>query len=934
MSTLRVEMLGGLQVVSTPESIAVRKFRTRRVALLLAFLAMKPGTAHSRDQLGEMLWPEEDPKVQRARLRYELSKLRVSFESTFGTALLADDGGHAVVALNADVQSDVAEFDGLVKRAARINSAENRIEILRPTVALYRGDLLPGYDVPEGCPPEFDWITRERQYFREAAYQASVKLISDLRTLGLRDEATSRQQEVNVLFSDLEEENSIANRKTTVSVRETLPRHDPVEVSSYVVSPPIPLLQGKFFGRDEEIRWLRQWAITPNLSKNSEQRSTPTSRRRPVPKRLVTLLGPGGIGKTRLLIEAILGRAEAVVVPLTSVPPEGNDAQIYEAISSALKIVRRPNLPLQQQVVEALRVRPDAILLLDNCEHVIAACARCVSELLRACPSLRIGVTSQRALGIAEEVTLEISPLPVSDAHSLFLDRAQAVRPDFARTPSAQEAAREITDLLGGMPLALELAAARAVFLGPQQMLAQLRERLNFLSSSHPARPTRHRSMRAVLQWSTSLLSDGACRTLAFLSLFRTGTTMEALQAVADADGTLLDCLEELRLCSLLIVRQEEADDADTAPTRFDLLFHVREFAGELLTTEDRNGGWERHAEFWIAQVVAMPDAFKWGRWEAIRQLVVPDIDNIRAAIDGCIRLGLSGSLVRLTERLGTVLLELGYWSDTELLLQNAEEYGQLSPEQLARILGFRGALDRRRGNEERARAAWERRLAYVRQQADPDMEATVLFDLAGQAIDSRDNGRALQLLDEGLAITERENLAFRSVVGRVLMARVLRSHDLLPDARTWALDAWTRLSTITANPTQTLYVIIHLLPVFRSASDDSQIAQMIRMGVPLALETEQAFLLARLLDEAWPFWEAEGKLNLAGLGLFISREIHIELGSRLAEQSCAAMEQFRKRLCEQVENLHTGGESLAWIREPRVLTWRQAIQELRTAAF
>jgi predicted ATPase len=250
--------------------------------------------------------------------------------------------------------------------------------------------------------------------------------------------------------------------------------------------------------------------------------------------------------------------------------------------------------------------RAPTLLLLDNCEHLLAEAARLVQILLERIPTLTCLVTSRQPLALAGEREFPVFPLPVPPAPAapcalieyagvrLFLDRAQGVRPDFQVTRTNAAALAALVRRLEGLPLAIELAAARARVLTPAQMLARLEGRFDLLVSRQRGVTPRHRSLRATLDWSSALLPEELQRFFARLSVFRGDWAAEAAETVCAQEGTL-DRLEQLRECSLVIA--EEAGDQ----TRFRMLETVREYADERLDGEERRAAQARHASYFLA---------------------------------------------------------------------------------------------------------------------------------------------------------------------------------------------------------------------------------------------------------------------------------------------------------------------------------------------
>ncbi|BCM93381.1 putative HTH-type transcriptional regulator [Abditibacteriota bacterium] len=325
----------------------------------------------------------------------------------------------------------------------------------------------------------------------------------------------------------------------------------------------------RFFGRESEIQHLHRLLSQEETS-------------------LITLLGPGGSGKTRLSIEAArtLGddRFSIYFVPLADISGE---SFVFPAIRDAMKLPTLTGVAPRDQLFEALAERP-TLLILDNFEQLVEEGAHCVQELLGASPLLRLIVTSRQMLNLPGEREFPVPPLPVPaedtsalllkeiSSAALFIDRAQASRVDFRVDERNAPYIAAICQRLDGIPLALELAAARSLVLSPAQMLEKLRDRLDILSTRQRGVPERHRTLRTAIEWSYSLLSPDLQQFFAALSVFRGGWTLEAAEAVCE-ELDALDFLTRLRECSL-VVTQERGDE-----TRFRMLETLREYAATQL---------------------------------------------------------------------------------------------------------------------------------------------------------------------------------------------------------------------------------------------------------------------------------------------------------------------------------------------------------------
>ncbi len=456
--------------------------------------------------------------------------------------------------------------------------------------------------------------------------------------------------------------------------------------------------------------------------------------------RLLSLTGPGGAGKTRLavaLATAIAERFPAGVqfVALASIT---NPDLVATALADALGIQQVANRTIPQLIADQLRHSGPFLLLLDNFEQVLPA-ATVVSETLEACPSLKILVTSRSRLHIYGEQEFPVTPLAQNSAIELFVQRAAAVWPDFAITPENAAAVREICSRLDGLPLAIELAAARTRVLSPAAILDRLQSRLQLLTGGALDLPERQQTLRKTIDWSHGLLNQAEGKLFRRFSVFAGGSTLEAAEAVCNTSQDLgVDLFEGLS--SLVDKNLVQRLDRNEAEPRFGMLETIREYACERLTDSGEQFSARRaHAAYCLVLAEeGNPELSpaERGRW--LTQCDV-EIDNFRSALDFLFQTPDLDWALRLCVAL------FRFWDMREHLTEGRIRLeavlrlaGAERTEERARVSLFVGALATTQGDYPPAERFLEQSLSLYEELGD---ESGIAASLNALAVSARDRG-------------------------------------------------------------------------------------------------------------------------------------------------------------------------------------------------
>jgi predicted ATPase/DNA-binding SARP family transcriptional activator len=638
-------MLGPFEV-RTDDGVLVDVPGARLRGLLVA-LALEPGRVVPKATLVDWIWGEQPPSDAANALQRLVSRLRKLLPA--GTVEGQTDGYR--LRIDADAV-DAVRFERLLAQA-RSGDDPQGVRRLREALALWRGPALQDVGLQDSEAFEAA-ITRleglrltalEDRFDAEITLGNGAELITELTDLVAAHPV--RERLVAALMRAL-----VATGRDTEALlvyertRETLADELGVDPSPELSAVHVALLRGELGRREVTPKTNVRAELTTYIGKDADVAKV---RDLIAEHRLTTLVGPGGSGKTRLANETartMLGDLPDGVW-LVELAPIGADGDVAQATLAALKLRDAlvgdvPDAEPTDRVIAAIRDRA-MLLILDNCEHVIDSAATFAHRVLGECRQLRILATSREPLGIIGEALWPVSPLvlPAEDAAPaeiesapairLLLDRAVAVRKDLTSDARTLATMARICRALDGMPLAIELAAARLRTMTLEQLANRLDDRFRLLTGGSRTALPRHRTLRAVIDWSWELLSDAERIVLRRLAVFFGGASLEAAEQVCAGDG--VEAWQVLELLTALTEKSLVVAEGNDAP-RYRLLGTIKEYADDRLAEADESELVRRAHLAYFTELTETADPHL-RRGEQLDWLAVlePEHDNIAAAL-------------------------------------------------------------------------------------------------------------------------------------------------------------------------------------------------------------------------------------------------------------------------------------------------------------
>jgi predicted ATPase/DNA-binding SARP family transcriptional activator len=821
---------------------------------LLAFLLLNANRAVSSDAVIDAVWGTEREGAAK-RLQMAVLRLRKTLEPLAGqdgSRLRTVRGGYLLSVEPGEI--DAERFaDGVHdgRRALEVGDPARAREVLTEALAMWRGPPMAEVIFEDFAQADVRRLEELRLVALESRVDADLALGRDVEVIaeleGLLAQHPTRERLASQLMLALYRS---GRQSDALDVYQRTRAHLANELG-LEPAPPLKALQSQILEQDPALDTTEHRKVATEAATEHDGRAeirpglrsfgrsnlpTPATslvgRSEEISRalellagrevRLLTLWGPAGAGKTRLALEVAAATVASYrdgvwVVPLAPIPDR---ALLVAEVSRVLGVAPVSGEPPEWALVNALAGR-ELLLVLDNFEHLLDA-ASVVADLLMAAPRVDVLATSREPLRIRGEQRLEVPPLPRRDATELFLARAKAVRPDLTVDQDGRAAIEQICERLDGLPLALELAAARVAVFGPRQLESRLAERLALPEGPRDL-PERQRTLRATIGWSYQLLDPAERGLLARLSPFIGGVRIDAAESIwgAGADEELISLAEK----SLLRRR----DDLDGA-LRLWMLETVRAFAVEQAIADGVAGeAAARHAEHFFA-LAEHAAPYLHGRDE--RQWLdrlESELANLRAALDHLSvhdpgqALRFAGSLVWFWELRGFRI---------EARERLTQVLGSTPPDEPGRprALVAAGRLATRAGDFAMAKSLHLEALPIIRQEPDQRLTVLALADLGWGAGSTGDESEMAARFEEAIAI-----------------ARAAKDDWVLG----LALNVYSNCGPMRADPERARPMVEEALSLFRRIGDAAGIAYTASTVAELALDAGDLEVAERLISES-----------------------------------------------------------------------------------
>jgi predicted ATPase/DNA-binding SARP family transcriptional activator len=646
---VEIRLLGVMEVLDDSGTPVVLK--GTKLRCLLAVLALRPGQVVSSDRLVEDLWGESPPPNSANALQALVSRLRRALP---GDAVATQAHGYSLALEQACV--DAVRFGEMAvagRRALADGDAGTALSVLGEALALWRGDALADFAFEQFAQMSIGRLTEERASVFEDRVEADLRCGRHAEIVGELEAAVSADPLRERLRGQLMVALYRAGRQADALRQFQLARTVLAEELGLEPGPELRRLEAAVLAQDPDLALTvaeqepppahprpRRGNVRPPITATIGRDAEIAELRQLLSAhRLVTLVGPGGVGKTRLAIETARVVDEDVADGAWFIDLSRTDdpEAVVPTIVSALEATDLPgygagSAEALERLADSLACK-GALVVLDNCEHVIEAAALAAESLLGACPRLRILATSREALQVPGEKLWQSQPLAPSAAMALFAERAAAVSSEFTLGQQNSSLVAEICARVDGLPLAVELAAARVKVFPVAQIAAGLEDKFRFLSGGSRTAHARQQSLQAVVDWSYDLLFADERRLFERLSVFVGGCTVEAAIAVCADDSLPAEDVPDL--VAKLVGKSVVVVDTTGTEARFAMLQTLAEYAGERLDTAgERSILRDRHSKWFTELADGYHQAFQGQGAASWMRRASPELDNMRSALN------------------------------------------------------------------------------------------------------------------------------------------------------------------------------------------------------------------------------------------------------------------------------------------------------------
>ncbi|MEN8240533.1 MAG: BTAD domain-containing putative transcriptional regulator [Chloroflexota bacterium] len=683
---LKIFTLGDIRIMRGDQPVDT--LRSRKARALLVYLACT-AEPQSREGLAELFWSESSPSRAMSNLRDAIHALRTNLEPYL-------DIGRYSIALNsgADVWIDVTELETALEclRESEDSISADTAERMENALKLYQKDFLEGFYL-RGARGFEEWQVVERERIRLAALDGLISLVKHqtvignhrkgihyarqaleleplmevghqqlMRLLALSGRSSEALLQYETCRQILEKELGVEPSEETKKLYTRLLEGKPLPGSDVKLprhNLPLPLIN--LIGRDNELSQIARELEQPDC-------------------RLLTLIGVGGIGKTRLSLHASAAAVDQFPegVWLVELAAFNEDELLPNEIAAVFGVSAqeaRTGVSVTDVLIDYLKEKT-LLLVLDNCEHLVESCAWLAESLLSGCPNVKILATSREAFGIYQEKLFQVSPLSLPPQGSsteklesfpaiqLFLERAAAAQPEFHLSAANSPVLAEICWQLEGIPLAIELAAARVKVLSLNQITRRLQDRFQLLTGGPRTALPRHQTLQATMDWSYGLLPQLERTLLRRLSVFSGSWTLRAAEKIVSfgdlTQQKVLDLLSNLVDKSLVQVEDQGAR------VRYGMLETVRQYGLQMLSEEgELEETRQRHANFFILVAEQMDEGLRDARQVESVDVLDAEHDNLRGALRWATDNNKKSLAFRLVGALGWFWFMRGHWKES-----------------------------------------------------------------------------------------------------------------------------------------------------------------------------------------------------------------------------------------------------------------------------